>query len=215
MPKPDADQKDWDAFYGKTGRPESPDGYDFGDFAPPEGMPWDESLQGRLTERMHKLGLSNAQMNGAIRALAEEQNTDWVSASTEGVAQFEKAKADLKSEWGVAYDAKVEMAERAWNYAFGDKAALVKDVQIPGLGTFGSIPEVVRAFEKMGSGMQEDKLVTSATNAGLNTIDRSSALAEYNKLNAEKREIILNSGHPEHKEVTARRSNLAAIAFAD
>jgi hypothetical protein len=216
-PKPDAPPEDWDKFYNTLGRPESPDQYDLGDFTPPEGLPWSESQQRELTQRMHKLGLTNEQMSGAIRDLADVQAADFNEAMRVAQEYKENAERELQQEWGVAFEAKKELAEKAWVHAFGEEARSIGSVEIPGFGRFGAIPSVVKAFAKIGESLREDVFVSSDTSPGHTPMTKVAALERIEQMNTdpEKGRILSDSSDPEHKALTRERDRLYKLAYPD
>lgn len=215
-PAADAPQEDLDRFYNALGRPEKPEDYDLGDFAPPEGLPWSADQQAALTEKMHARGLSNEQMNGAIRDLAEVQNADYQANLQAAQQQLAEAETGLRSEWGAAYDAQMELAERAVTTFFGENGKAIMEAEIPGLGKFGALPNVARAMAKIGASMSEDKLVDGTTQKG-GILTAASAKAEYDRMltDPEISKILANDQDPQHKAMTARWNQVAALAYPE
>ncbi|MEY2689972.1 MAG: hypothetical protein RL375_4172 [Pseudomonadota bacterium] len=115
MPGKDATPEEWAAFYGKLGRPESPDAYQI---PVPDGDPGEFAKQ--VAPMLHEAGLTQKQVD----VLAPKWN-EFVAAQ---MAESEKAEAariaalhskntaeaaELKNEWGQKHDANMEFARRA------------------------------------------------------------------------------------------------------
>ena len=103
-----ASQDELSAFYGKLGRPESPDKYEL---EVPEGQP--EDFANWAKEKFHGLGLNSTQ----AKTLSQEWNkyVAGIKESTEQASQI-KAKEDdaaLRREWGNAYDNQLNMSKNA------------------------------------------------------------------------------------------------------
>ena len=217
-PKTDAPKEAWDKFYNTLGRPETPEGYDLKDFVPPAGMPWNTDQQGRLVEKMHGLGLTNDQMKGALMELANDQGAEYQKSIESAQDMRAQAEKDLRSEWGVAYDSKMEQAERAWVYAFGDAAASIGDVEIPGFGRFGAIPAVVQAFAKLGEAGLEDKLVTGETSQAGGLMTAEAAKEEFERMASDPNVAKVLSGDKhtvEYKATSRQWARLAAMAYPE
>lgn len=212
-PKPEASKEDWDRFYTKLGRPETPDKYDLGDFKPPDGLPWDDGLMKSIITDLHAVGLTNAQMQAAIRIDAKHRDTAYqaqLQASQQSVAAAETA---LRTEWGAAYNGKLELAEKAATFAFGEHTKQIMEADIPGLGKFGALPQVVKAMAKIGEAMSDDKLVNGKAPGG-GMLTAAAARAEYERMmnDPATAKILGNPQNREHKAVMSRWTQLAQIA---
>jgi hypothetical protein len=209
--------EDWDAFYNAIGRPESVEGYgDFGGFKPPEGMAWDEGLQKNLVEDMHALGLTQTQMNGAIRALANRQHEQVTAVSLQIDAARGEADKALRNEWGESYAANVDLATRAFRHAFGDNVDVVAEMPLPDGHNFGDHPLIIAAFHRLGAAMNEHSLLGDKR-PGPALLSPESAQAEIRKMEAdpELAKAIAQSSHPDHKEVKQRWRQLHSAAYPE
>ena len=110
IPKSDASEEEWSEFYGKLGRPESVEDYDFtigDDFAEMVGedsMPFFEKSIDGFKEQMFSLGASAEKaeevVNWYLGQVAEElQESE--AAMKEAEEEMEK---ELRGEWGDEYD---------------------------------------------------------------------------------------------------------------
>lgn len=214
-PAADAAPEEWSRFYNELGRPETVAGYDLTNFTPPEGMPWNADQQNRIVARMHAIGLSQDQMTHALQAVAEEQGADWTRELTEVTDAAQKAESDLRTEWGAAYDEKMEAAERVFTFAFGENAKAMGDANIPGFGRFGAIPAVVKGLAKIHEAMADDTFVSGEAARGMGTMTAEGAKGEYERMqmDPEIQKALTNTRHPEHKLMTARMKHVAEMAY--
>lgn len=154
MPGKDATPEQWSEFYGKIGRPESPDKYDL---PLPEGN--DGAFAKAVAPMLHKAGLTSEQAKvlatewTAMQTKAEADYLAGENARIEAQNSKNKAEADaLKTEWGDQNDANMEHARRAMRQFFpaekaGDVIAAIEGV----VGYKGTIT----MLHDMGKGMGE------------------------------------------------------------
>lgn len=159
VPKADAKPEEWDTFYTKIGRPESPDKYDF---KMPDGTKVDESLIKEFRTAAHTSGLQPRQAQGLL---------DWFNKAQEDrMAGFSKTMTDgvdkLKSEWGGKFDEKLGMASRAVKELGGDE--LISLLEETGLGNH---PTLVKFFAKLGESTMESPLIVGDTGSGQDSKD--------------------------------------------
>lgn len=147
IPKADAKPEEWDTFYSKLGRPESPDKYDF---KMPDGTKVDEALIKEFRTAAHTSGLQPRQAQGLL---------DWFN-KTQGdrMTAYSKTMEDgvgkLKTEWGGKFDEKLSVASRAVKEMGGDE--LISLLEETGLGNH---PTLVKFFAKLGESTMESQLI--------------------------------------------------------
>ena len=141
IPKSDASQEEWDAFYNKLGRPENVDGYDFtiGDeftkVVGEESVPFFENAVEEFKKEIFKIGASADQAEnlvdwylGFVANSIEEDN----KAVEENIETME---SQLRKEWGDSYDGMmngIEVMLKAngmpeENVEFAKESGLLKD----------------------------------------------------------------------------------------
>ena len=141
IPKSDASQEEWDAFYNKLGRPENVDGYDFtiGDeftkVVGEESVPFFENAVEEFKKEIFKIGASAEQAEdlvdwylGFVANSIEEDN----KAVEENIETME---SQLRKEWGDSYDGMmngIEVMLKAngmpeENVEFAKESGLLKD----------------------------------------------------------------------------------------
>lgn len=166
-PKPDADQAEWDEFYTKLGRPESPDGYhiDRPDNLPAELAP-DEL--GEMREKdflgaMHAVGATPDVVQAAIDWYYNEAADTHAEQTKEIGATVAEAADGLRREWGSDFDKNSELARRAYN-TFGDNdfQKIASDYQLENNAAF------IRAFARIGRQLGEDDMINGSTDKNAN-----------------------------------------------
>jgi hypothetical protein len=214
-PAADADDAEHARFYDALGRPESPDAYDLDGLERPDGLPWDDDFEKQMLARMHASGLNDGQARALLEGYIELQNTSWQDANAAQGRALDAAETGLRREWGESFDAQVDMANRAFAAAFGERVDDVRQLRLTNGQYLGDHPDMVRAFAKLGGLMGEAEFVGGKEAR----IGRSSseARAQLSALEAdpEFRAALLDRAHPEHRQTVARRSDLARAAYGD
>lgn len=142
------DAEGWNGVFGRLGRPEKPDGYEF---KAPDGVTVDPALQGAFGDTAHKLGLTKAQAAGLY---------DWFNGQSGSAAQAaEQARLDreqagiaaLQREWGAAFNDKLAAAKAAVNTLAGDEfAAYLNETRL------GNDPRMIKLMAQIGANLAED-----------------------------------------------------------
>ncbi len=215
LPGADADDAERARFYDALGRPESPDGYDVDELALPDGMPWDEEFQAQMLDRMHASGLTDSQARSLLEGYAELRGTAWQDANAAQTRALETTETDLRREWGGEFDARIDIANRAFAAAFGERVDDVRQLRLSDGQYLGDHPDMVRAFARLGGAMGEDTFI-GGKDAQIGR-SASEARAELSTLEADPafRAALLDRAHPEHRQAVARRSDIARAAYGD
>jgi hypothetical protein len=156
VPNKFATDKDWDAVYEKLGRPKTAEEYKFN---LPEDQKVDEAALKNFSTQAHKLGLLPGQAEGMVKFYNEMKSTELAAAESTATGQREKAITELKTEWGQAYDQKLQQANNVVASVFpqGFMNTNLED------GTkLGDHPAVIKAFANLAGKMGEDNIVQSS-----------------------------------------------------
>jgi hypothetical protein len=145
--------------YVKLGAPESPEGYEFEAIDLPEGQV--DEVSDWFAGEAHKLGINKEAAN-ALRASFLEKQKEGYEAQTIGaqVANTDNI-AELKKEFGSAYDERLSLANAGLN-EFGDDG-LKELISQYGLTTN---PAIVKAFAKIGALTAEGTMPAETQNTG-------------------------------------------------
>ena len=201
----------WDRFFNQLGRPEKPEGYAL---KKPEGATdYSEDAAKWFRETAHKAGLTAKQaglVHDGFVALAGQGAQAQAQARTQARTETETA---LKQEYGVAYDARLELSRRAMVQFGGEE--LKAYLEQSGLGNH---PALVKAFVKIGALIGEDGL-KGGKPAGGGTLSPAEAKAEIAKLQGEAgkdgKHALLDKLHPEHAQMVARLAQLHQMAYPE
>jgi len=207
------DFKTWDG-WAKLGVPETPDAYTF---TPPEGRPFtpaDEAFQASMRPALHAAKL--APWQAEILAGAMNQQTAGLEAAA--AALKEQGTAALRKEWGGAFDAKLDLANRAARQMFGGDLPDATQVRLADGTYLLDNPSLAKAFAALGEQLAEDTTSPGAgpASGGMPTTP-DAARAEIQRIRGEShnnpKHPYWDVQHPEHKALHVRMSNL--YAFAD
>ncbi len=141
VPSDPEDTEAWNEFYGKMGRPESPDKYTDGD----------ESTR----ELHHQLGLSDSQSKALLRA--NERNTK--SDAEQQQKAIQEAGESLKAEWGEGAQRNFKNAELA-ALQFGGDDLVAELKSNPAIGN--NVP-LLKALADIGDKLGQKKVPLNAS----------------------------------------------------
>jgi len=191
----------WDNFYNQMGRPDTPEGYEFGEDP-------DNELE-FYRNATHQLGLTQDQAQNMLELYAsvqEEQN----EANEKSTADFAvNSQIELKREWGVDYDGNLDQAQRAFGQfstpefnAFMDETGL------------GNHPELVKAFAKIGAMLGEDRLIVG-TGLGQSRVTPHDAKDQIQSLYSDRdfSKSYRDNKDPGHKTAMDKMDKLFKAAY--
>lgn len=170
VPKDDAPKEEWDKFYAKLGRPESPDGYQL---KLPDGMPkdlpYDEAFAGKFKAWAHETGLPPR----AAQALHDRYVSEQIEIAKAQQERHEQAVASateaLEKAWGKqgseTFNTNVALAQRVMQ-AKGPEfmAALSSGPAIDAKGRVIN-PAIAQLLAEHGALTQRDDAVISGSQA--------------------------------------------------
>ena len=162
VPNKMATDEDWKAVYDRLGRPETPDGYKYN---LPKETKLEESTLKAFSEEAHKLGLLPKQAEGIINyynSIAEQSEQ---AATVNEEAARAEAEAELRKEYGPAYDLKIAQARNLATNTFGQD--FLRDTKLADGSVLGNHPQVVRAFADLASKMSEDSMVPGESTSAM------------------------------------------------
>ena len=190
-----------DNFYNQIGRPQTPEGYDFGT------EPGDNRLD-FFKDAVHKIGLTQDQATNMLQlyaAVEQEQS----KAGDKANADFAvNSQIELKREWGVDYDSKIDMAQRAFaQFATPEFSKIMDETGI------GNHPELLKAFSKVGEAMGDDKLVVGSGRAVGMSPQQAKEEIESLYRDKEFSKAYLDRTDPGHKDASSKMGGLFKVAY--
>lgn len=167
-----AEKASLDDFYGKLGRPGTPDKYELK--LPENANDVQKSSLDFLKGQFHEAGLSQRQAAKVAEALWQNESRLKESVNALRQSKFAEAEAALKAEWGAAYEKNQVVAKNAAEALGLDEA----DV-----GVLKSIlgPKAVQFLHNVGARMGEDQFVGEGSN-GFGTMSPAQAREEIRRL---------------------------------
>ena len=161
-PGPDAKQEDWDAFYGKLGRPEKPEAYEFKlPEGLPENFPYDGESATKFKAWAHSQGLTPKQAQGLHDSFVKGQAEQFAAITVSQTAKGDQAHAELVKVWGAKgtapYTENVQHADRFIANNGGD--GLLAELKGAGLMSPEGVvlsPVLAQAMAKAGKALYRE-----------------------------------------------------------
>lgn len=108
VPKDPNDKAAWDLFHKAAGRPETPDGYELSKV---EGI--DPEIAKEAAAAFHGAGMTPAQVKAALDLHGKQIAAQTSAADNAFMQQSAADQADLRKEWGINFDSRLEAGRRA------------------------------------------------------------------------------------------------------
>ncbi len=193
--------------YQKLGAPQNLEGYEFERASLPEGM--QDEMTDKFAVKAHELGLSVEHAKGLRDWFLKEQTDQYSAAVINAQTQATDGVAELKKEFGAAFDERTSLAATAINEFGGQE---VKDlINAYGLGNH---PALVKMFAQIGQltsegGMAEDR-GASRTQFGTTPAEASSKIADKFK-DTEFMNRWTQASHPGHADAVREIEQLYKV----
>jgi hypothetical protein len=155
VPNKHATDEDWKEVYKRLGAPEKPDQYKY---KFDEGQEVDTEALKNFSSQAHKLGLLPTQAQGMVNYYNEMVGKQLADAESISTSQREKAMTELKTEWGQAYDQKLQKANTVVSSVFPKG---IMSINLEDGTKLGDHSEVIKAFAALGEKMGEDDIIKS------------------------------------------------------
>jgi hypothetical protein len=192
IPKKDAPEEDWRAFYQKAGLP---DNYEDYSVTLPEVE--DEGVKGYFEEYLkqaHEAGILPKQAEKLVEFQAQYAADQAKEAEAKWERALEEQEEQFKAEEGEKYDQTVFGAKLVVSQ-FDDDGAFTKMVEDDPM--FGSNPTLIRFLSKISSHLTEDTFRNQAvSNIGTSADE---AQQKLNSIQADYNGPYYNASHPDHK----------------
>jgi hypothetical protein len=155
VPNKHATDEDWKEVYKRLGAPEKPDQYKY---KFDEDQKVDTEALKNFSSQAHKLGLLPTQAQGMVNYYNEMVGKQLADAESISTSQREKAMTELKTEWGQAYDQKLQKANTVVSSVFPKG---IMSINLEDGTKLGDHSEVIKAFAALGEKMGEDDIIKS------------------------------------------------------
>jgi hypothetical protein len=209
--------EDWAPVFDKLGRPAKADGYTL---KVPEGFPPAEKAYAEsVMAAAHGAGLSQKQFEAMTGWLYERAGQSIAQQKANHDAQMAERVGSLKTEWGQAFDTKVEQSRSALAY-YAEKAGLGDELKkaMDETGA-GDHPAIVKLFNYMGLNLHEDGKLTgkafgeSALQSPVEAQQQINALRQ--DANFMKAYMNQNKRDPAHIEAVNKMKALHELAYPE
>lgn len=200
--------EDWAPVYDKLGRPTKPEEYKF---TLKDGQKIEPEFQKSLTAKAHELGVSNKALDGLTSWFLETAGAASAAEQAKQNSEVSAASQALKTEWGQAYDAKIN-----------DGIAVVDflDKNYPGLkanldaSKLGNNPSLAKFFADYATMLREDGKLTGRASGSSGLQSPAEAQQSIAALQQDKTFMAtyMNRSAPGHKEAVQRMQALYELA---
>jgi hypothetical protein len=201
LPGPDADPDTMSSFYNRLGRPEAADKYTV-----PEGVEVSEQRLEAARSKAFELGITDKQFQNLVQWDAEFVGEVQQQSQAERQQAAQKAEAELRNEWGGAYDQRIEAVNRT-----ATSLGMTKE-QLSGLRDSMGPSAAMKFVYDLSSKLGEDAPPGEGggTPEGGSALTPEAANAEWNRLRNDKafQDAWLNKSDPQHNWAMAKKQSL-------
>jgi len=199
----DASSEERDAYFNKLGRPESAEQYSV---ALPEGA-IDDTRLNMMRNKAHELGISDAQFSGLAEADAAYLSATQQGMTDKAAVSAVDAEAQLRTEWGAAFDLKVASIDVA-----AHKLGMSED-QLNGLREAMGPVEAMKFVDGLNTKMGDhnfdegEKIIP-----GHKTPEQAEEEFKQLKMNKEFMDAWMDGMHPSHKTAVEKKAALSRLS---
>tara|TARA_R110000751_G_scaffold124828_5_gene226179 strand:- start:9 stop:902 length:894 start_codon:yes stop_codon:yes gene_type:complete len=199
----DASSEERDAYFNKLGRPESAEQYSV---ALPEGA-IDDTRLNMMRNKAHELGISDAQFSGLAEADAAYLSATQQGMTDKAAVSAVDAEAQLRTEWGAAFDLKVASIDVA-----AHKLGMSED-QLNGLREAMGPVEAMKFVDGLNTKMGDhnfdegEKIIP-----GHKTPEQAEEEFKQLKMNKEFMDAWEDGMHPGHKTAVEKKAALSRLS---
>jgi len=202
--KPEVRDQFLNTVYDRLGRPKEAKDYKLTDVKMPEGVEVkaDAQFTDGLKAEAHKLGLLPHQIDG-LYSWYMTNTGNRVKAYNDSIKKnITDTEAELRSEYGAAFDAKKGIAEKVLDtFATAEERAhLIKT-------GFNNDPKIIRMLVRFGESVSDDSFIKGSGEATMTPKEAESELVKVRKQLVE-----MPKSDPEYKILEQRRRDLMEMA---
>lgn len=199
----EGDESGWQDLYNQLGRPETSSDYKYevAENADTQTIDW-------FRDVAHKAGMSQDQFSMIAREFDGMIEGIESARADEFAKKSEQEFSDLKREWGLAYDANTQAAQRA-----AAKFGFTQE-EISGIEQVVGTKAVMQKFAEIGKSFGEDQF-RSGDQASEFAITPAAAQSQIGELQGDKQfmEAYFDNTHPGHKSAVEKMTKLNKAAY--
>jgi len=191
LPSDKSTPEELSSFYNSIGRPEGVDGYETPNLELDSQLLMKDNELEVFKAKAHELGLTNKQFS-ELYALNSTMNQDGYNSMLEGqAAGKQKTETALRTEWGEAYDAKVDGAQKVINGFFEGK---IDESNKAAFGALANSKGFIQAMSEIAGKLGEDGI----SGGKRQTLTPDEASTELNGIIMDANHPYNNNADPEH-----------------
>lgn len=202
VPK-DANDPNLKLILSRLGHPEKPDGYKLPELKDlPQGFQVEAERVKAFSEVAHKTGLTNTQVAELYQWYVGQQAGMFTQTSQQLAEAKVSGEKALRAEWGTAYEAQVDLADKVLVKFAGEKAEELGK-------KFGNDPTFIRMMASIGNQMSEDILGVGSPKPG--DMTPQAAQEEIKKILGDIKSPYYIQDHAEHQAMVDKVAGLYKI----
>jgi hypothetical protein len=211
IPKDPNDQEAWDRYYVAGGRPPEPKAYEFQKPEKmPEGVIWDDNMEGWWRQAAFESGLSQRQAQKLVDQYRDRYFAQAELGNQQISTDIVKGKAELQRDWGSEYEARRSLARAAFLEMPADIQQSVRD---NGLARMPSFIKYLYDTKARTTGERQPRPPGEAADTSPEAM--RSKIATFR---AQHHVALMDASHPEHDlrrdELTAMHNRLFPVESA-
>lgn len=188
-----------DKIYTQLGRPTTPEGYTLQAPTAESGVPWDAAQAEQFKSVAHKLGLTQAQVEGLTAYDIQRASAGKVDQT----AAYNTCMETLQQEWGPASKQMLGLARRTASAHFDPETMAKLDA-----ADVSNDPKFVKALANLGKSLMEEGLIVGGREGLSEDGGITSLQAEYEKTMADGKSAYWNKQDPGHEQAVERMHSL-------
>lgn len=194
LPTDKSTPEEWKAFYKKIGAPDKAEDYDVSDEDMPEQFRLGAEEKAEFRQKMLEAGLPKKHFEAAWKYY-KESTLRRITQETENIKNMRgDAETNLRKEWGAAYEAKVDGAQKVINKFFEGKNIR------PEFKVLANDKGFIQAMAEIAESMSEDVIAGKERS----TLTPSEAQQELSKIVGDLKGPYYNELSPEHDATVDR-----------
>lgn len=200
IPDKHATDDDWKNLFHKIGLPQ-----DLKDYAvnAPENASIPEEFLNQFKTQAHQFGVLPNQAQKLINWFNDVNKIAETNMAAQHKATVEKSIGDLKTEWGDAYQLKLNRAFQVANKFGGEE--LISYLDKTGLG---NDTKLIKLLATLGEEMSKEGKIVDANSAQSGVFSPAEAKLEVEKIMGDKSHPYFDKSHPGHKSAVDEVSKL-------